>query len=176
MTGPSTDLPPLATLKAFEAAGRLGNFTHAGHEFGLSQAALSQQIRALEEDLGRALFDREHRSVSLTPAGDRLLRAVRVSLDLLTKTAREIRKGESPTNLRVASDSAFAHHWLMPRVTDFARHHPHIVPSIISSDYEADCLRDDIDVAILYGSGSWPGYAARFVFDEEVFPARTSRP
>ena len=166
----SSDLPPLAPLKIFEAAGRLENFTRAGHELGLSQAAVSQQIRKLETNLGVTLFDRQHRKVALTSEGTRLLRSVRVSLELLAKTAREIRKGHSPTNLRVAADLAFAHHWLMPRITDFVACHLHITPSIVSSDYEADCLRDDIDVAILYGGGLWPGFETRFIFDEAIFP------
>ena len=170
MANLSLDLPPLSPLKVFETAGRLENFTHAGRELGISQAAVSQQIRVLEADLGVVLFDRQHRKVALTPAGARLLRSVRVSLELIAKTAREIRRGQSPTNLRVSADLAFAHNWLMPRVTDFAGRHPHIVPSIVSSDYEADCLRDDIDVAILYGGGTWPGYETQFIFDEEIFP------
>ena len=170
MTTSASDLPPLGPLRIFETAGRLGNFTHAGRELGLSQAAVSQQVKLLEEYLGVALFVRRHRSVALTSEGTRLLRSARVALELITRTAREIRRGQSPSNLRVAADLAFAHQSLMPRIADFIAGHPHIVPSIVASDYEADCLRDDVDVAILYGNGVWPGYQTRFLFGEEIFP------
>ena len=174
MTKSASDLPPLGALKIFETAGRLENFTHAGHELGLSQAAVSQQVRVLEEHLGVALFERQHRRVALTSEGTRLLRSARVALELIAQTAREIRRGQSPSNLRVAADLAFTHQWLMPRIAGFIVGHPHIVPSIVASDYEADCLRDDVDVAILYGRGVWPGYETRFVFGEEIFPVCSS--
>ena len=121
-----------------------------------------------------ALFERRHRKVALTSEGTRLLRSARIALELIARTASEIRRGQSPSNLRVAADLAFAHQWLMPRIADFISAHAHVVPSIVSSDYEADCLRDDIDVAILYGDGAWPGYETRFVFGEEIFPVCSS--
>ena len=174
MTKSASDLPPLGPLKVFESAGRLENFTRAGRELGLSQAAVSQQVKVLEEHLGVALFARRHRNVALTSEGARLLRSARVALELVARTAREIRRGQSPSNLRVAADLAFAHQSLMPRIADFIDGHPHIVPSIVASDYEADCLRDDVDVAILYGNGVWPGYQTRFLFGEEIFPVCSS--
>lgn len=174
MAKSASDLPPLGPLKIFETAGRLENFTRAGQELGLSQAAVSQQVKVLEEHLGVALFVRRHRNVALTSEGARLLRSARVALELIARTAREIRRGQSPSNLRVAADLAFAHQSLMPRIADFIAGHPHIVPSTVASDYEADCLRDDVDVAILYGNGVWPDYQTRFVFGEEIFPVCSS--
>ena len=163
-------LPPLGLLRVFEAAARCGNFTHAGLELGLSQAAVSQQIRSLERHLDVRLFERKHRRVELTLAGSRLFNAVRVSLEMIAATSRDIRKGQAPSNLRIAADIPFAQHWLMPRLADFSTQHPHINPSVMASDYDADCLRDEVDIAILYGSGDWPGFVCEFLLDEEIFP------
>ena len=165
-----TDLPPLAPLRAFQAAARLGNFTRAGRELGLSQAAVSQHVRTLERDLGVALFVRRHRSVEPTNAGRSLFHSVHAALEMIAGSAREIRRGDSLARLRVAADLSFAHYWLLPRIAGFVAAHPHVTPSIVSSDDEAECLHEDVDAAMLFGTGAWRGREARLILEEEVFP------
>ena len=170
MPEPYSELPSLPLLRVFEAAARHANFTHAGRELKLSQAAVSQQIRALEADLGVKLFARLHRGVALTAAGEQLFRTVRASLDMIAKTSRALRADDDKSMLRIGSDLPVAQHWLMPRISEFARSHPDITPDIVASDVEADCLHDEVDVALLYGDGDWPGYEVDFLLDEAVFP------
>lgn len=163
-------LPPLSLLKVFEVAGRFGNFTHTGVELGTTQAAVSQQIRRLESILGVDLFERRHRDVLLTSAGERLFKVVSPAIEQMADACTELRRGNRSSNLTLASDLAFSHQWLMNHLTDFISQNSNVTPSIIASDYEADCLKPEIDVAILYGEGQWPGFDAIKVFDEEVFP------
>ena len=163
-------IPPLSLLKVFEVAGRYGNFTHAGVELGTTQAAVSQQIRRLESMLGTDLFERRHRDVLLTQAGERLFKVVGPAIELMAEACQDLRRGDRSSSFTVASDLAFSHQWLMTNLTDFSSHYPLITPSIIASDYETDCLKAEIDVAILYGDGKWPGFDAKMLFGEEVFP------
>lgn len=163
-------LLPLATLPVFEAAAKHQSFAHAAVELNLSQAAVSRQIKQLEERLGVSLFERGHRSVRLTEAGERLQRAATVALGLLRETARSL-KPDAPTGaLNVATDLAFAHFWLVPRLGNFQKKNDGLSVYVMTSDDERECLRQNIDLAILYGDGNWPGHESRFLMDEEIYP------
>ncbi|MBT5433975.1 MAG: LysR family transcriptional regulator [Rhodospirillaceae bacterium] len=164
------DILPLSTLPVFEAAARHQSFALAAAEINLSQAAVSRQIKQLEERLGVLLFERGHRSVRLTEKGERLQRATTVSLDLLRETARTLKPDTPAGSLNVATDLALAHFWLVPRLDDFQKMNTGLSIYLMTSDDEQECLREDIDVAILYGDGSWPGHVSRFLIDEEIFP------
>jgi DNA-binding transcriptional LysR family regulator len=170
MRGRRKDLPPLEFLVAFEAAARLGSFTAAAEELSLTQAAVSRQIRLLEQNLRRSLFTRAHRAVRLTPEGREFQHTVSLALSHVADAAKGLRTDEGRARLTVAADQSVAALWLLPRLEDFQRAHCDIDLRLISSDVEADCLAEEVDVAIVHGDGSWPGYEAALLLDEEVFP------
>jgi LysR family glycine cleavage system transcriptional activator len=170
MRGRRKDLPPLEFLVAFEAAARLGSFTAAAEELNLTQAAVSRQIRLLEGNLGRSLFTRAHRAVRLTPEGRDFQHTVSLALSHVANAARGLRAAEENAQLTVAADQSVAALWLLPRLESFQGAHGDIDLRLISSDVEADCLAEEVDVAIVHGDGSWPGYEAALLLDEEVFP------
>lgn len=163
-------LPPLTTMVAFEAAARHQSFTRAATELNLTQAAISRQIRLLEEDLGIKLFVRAKRAVALTSEGRDLQHTVSFSLMHIANAAEQIRATGGKHRLNIATDKSVNTLWLMPRLHKFRQANPGVVIRIISSDVEGDCLVDNIDVAILHGKGVWPGYDAFALLDETVFP------
>src|SRR5687767_2971782 len=111
-------------LRLFEAVGRLGSITAAGAELGLSQPAVSYQIRRIEEQVGAPLISRLHRGSRLTEAGETLFRAVHAGLERLDDAVRDIRARAGSPVIRVFTDYGFASFWLMPRVADFRKLHP----------------------------------------------------
>ena len=163
-------LPPLTALPAFEASARLLSFTRAAEELMVTQAAISRQIRVLEEFLGQKLFDRHHRRIRLTSEGQRFQHVVAVALDLVAGSAEDLRGQAMNTDLTIAADISMAHLWLMPRFPRFREAFPDIAVNILASEQEADCLKDHVDLALLYGNGDWPGFDAHLLVREEVFP------
>ncbi len=163
-------LPPLDPLVSFEAAARLQSFTAAARELNISQAAVSQQIRNLERSIGRPLFERAHRTVRLTPTGQDFQHTVASVLAHLVNAVREIRSAPLEGRLTVATDQSVAAMWLVPRLRTFQEDNPTLSLRIISSDDLADCFANGVDVAIVSGRGTWPGYASQILFEEEAFP------
>ncbi len=163
-------LPNLTALPAFEASARLLSFTQAAEELYVTQAAVSRQIRVLEENLGVKLFDRGHRQISLTRDGQRFQHAVSVALELVANSANELRGQVSSSDLTIGADISMAHLWLLPRLPRFCTEFPNIAVSILASDRESECLSDTVDLALLYGDGNWPGFDAELLLHEEIFP------
>ena len=170
MDRPRKRLPPLDFLVAFEAAARHLSFTKAARELHITQAAVSRQIRILEEHLGLKLFDRQHRSVRLTPEGLEFQHTVAMSLAHVGNAVSELRARGAGTGLTVATDQSIAALWLVPRLREIRDQQPAINLRLIASDNEADCLTRDVDVAILHGKGDWHGFESSLLLDEEVFP------
>ena len=162
-------LPPLAPLVAFEAAARHGSFTLAAAELHLSQAAISQQIKQLEANLETPLFERSHRSVRLSVAGQEFQHTVTAVLNELAGTAAGMRQNTGSGALTIAVDQSIAAMWLMPRIGSFKQQHRDLNVRLMASDSEADCLSDDVDIAIIHGAGRWPGYDSVLLFPEEIF-------
>ncbi|WP_162409526.1 LysR substrate-binding domain-containing protein [Acuticoccus sediminis] len=144
-------VPSLGALAAFEAAARLEGFTKAAGELGVTQAAISRQIRALETDLGKPLFVRGNRQVELTAAGRLLAEAVSESFTRMAAAIDEIREGRDVSTLTVSTSLAFSHFWLLPRLPSFRVAHPDVKLSVLSSDYAVDLRLGEADVAIRYG-------------------------
>lgn len=163
-------LPPLTALPAFEASARLLSFTQAAEELYVTQAAISRHIRVLEENLGVRLFDRSHRQIKLTEDGQRFQHVVAVALDLVSGSANELRGRQTSTDLTIAADISMAHLWLLPRFPKFRESFPDIAVSVLASEHEADCLKEGVDLALLYGDGNWPGFDATLLIREEIFP------
>ena len=170
MGGKIRNLLPLSTLPAFESAARHKSFTLAAKELNLSQAAVSRQIKHLEQRLGVDLFLRQHRAISLTENGEQLYRTVGVALRLIGDSARNLRPEHHSQSISVGTDLAFAHFWLIPRLDLFQNSSQAMSISVTASDNEQDCLRQGVDIPIMYGSGNWPGFDAHLLMDEEIFP------
>lgn len=167
----SRTFPGIRSLRTFEAAGRHLNFTRAAEEVGLTPAAVSHQIKELEDQLGFTLFVRTSRSTQLTPGGALLLEAAAESLDLLRRaTARARRLTRTSEQLRVSLTARFATHWLLPRLPKFRMQHPGLKLSFDVSDELRDFALDDIDLAIRFGSGRYPGLQAERLFDTLIVP------
>jgi LysR family transcriptional regulator, glycine cleavage system transcriptional activator len=150
MVSPYRPLPPLGTLRTFEAVARHLSFTMAATDMALTQSAVSHQIRALEDHLGARLFQRRHRGIEMTPEGRTFLEGVRAGLDSILLATERIRNQRRVGVLTVACPAAFAIWWLVPRLGRFAALHPDIEVRIATIDgHEPDLLRDGIDVAIV---------------------------
>ena len=163
-------LPPLGALIAFEAAGRLQSFTRAAEELNVTQAAVSRQIRQLEDHLGKPLFIRAHRAVGLTPEGRNYLHTVVNALSQVGAATRDLKAAAPSARLTVAVDQSIAHLWLLPRLAAFRTAQGSSDLRLIVSDEERDCLAADVEVAILHGDGNWPAHDSELLFAEEVFP------
>ncbi|MBB5277257.1 DNA-binding transcriptional LysR family regulator [Rhizobium rosettiformans] len=162
-------LPPMTALMAFEAAARLLSFTRAAEELGVTQAAVSRQIHALEEDFGLPLFNRLHRKVTLTAQGQALAAATSNAFGLIADAASDLRQG-SNDDLTISATVAFSHFWLLPRISEFSRRHPDTTLRIVSQDAMPALDQGDVDVAIRFGEGNWPNVQAEKLFDDLVFP------
>ncbi len=163
-------LPPLARLRAFEAAARLESFTVAADELHLTQTAVSKQIAALEEYLGVSLFERRNRAVFLTEEGRRLGRVVSVALSDIALEAARLR-GATPSNeLVLHCQLCEAFYWLMPRLSRFHERHPSLELRVISASAPLSEASEPFDIA-LQTSGRAAGTAQlAFSADDEVFP------
>jgi LysR family glycine cleavage system transcriptional activator len=166
----SRRLPPLTALRAFEAAGRHANFARAAGELSITPAAVSQQVRSLEDFLGIRLFTRRARGVELTAAGAEYARSLGLLLDQLALATEQARRTEEPGRLTIATTPSFAARWLMPRLTGFLELHPEFDVRLSTSNTVADFARQDIDVAVRYGVGRWPGLKAQLLLTAELFP------
>lgn len=169
MTGRPTPLPPLQTLRAFEAAGRLASFTRAAHELNITQGAISRQIRHLEERLGVRLFRRGDRAIALSEAGARYHRSIAEALERIAAATAElgVHSGRGPVT--IGASSALASLWLMPRLTGFRRREPDLDIRVLAADYGLPAADGEADVLITYARGEPRGEDVRHLFDEVIF-------
>lgn len=163
-------LPSLGALRAFEAAARHLSLTRAAEELHVTPAAISHQIKALEDDLGLRLFDRTGRRLALTAEARAGLAELRRGFDLLGEGVRRIRASRSNPMLRITAEPTFAGMWLVPRLSAFRRLHPELDVLIDASDRLVDFERDGIDIGIRWGGGRYAGLFSVRLFDEQVFP------
>ena len=163
-------LPSLNGLRAFEAAARHKSFTRAAEELNVTQTAVSHQIKTLEERLGLKLFDRRGRALRLTEAAKNYLPSVRSAFDELYDATERLIRRDGDATLTVSTLTSFAAKWLVPRLGGFQDLHPEISISITTSLASVDFDRDDVDVAIRYGRGDWPGLRVDRLISEDIFP------
>lgn len=169
MPGFANRIPRLSGLLMFEAAARHRSFTTASRELQVTQAAVSQQVRALEEELGVALFVRHHRGLDLTPEGWRLHRSVAMGFECIANAIEDIRVVGRPS-IRIGVTSAIATFWLLPRLPRFRAQHPEIDVHIVASDLGFEAIADRADIGIGFGRGSWPGFRSAFLREGDAFP------
>lgn len=166
------DLPPLNALRTFEAAARHLSFTRAAEELHVTQAAVSQQMKGLEEVLGVALFRRLNRRLWLTDAGQDYARSVREALTILRDATARLRPEASHHDLTLSLPPSLAHKWLLPRLGRLIDRHPQLTLRLHTS-YEAMRLGTGpmaVHCAIRQGRGPYPGLFAELLLREEIFP------
>jgi len=156
LSNPMRRLPPLAAIRVFEAAARHENFTSAAAELGMTQAAVSYQIKLLEERLGVPLFRREKRRVVLTEAGRRAAPQITRAFDAIDQAFGAVRADDEGV-LTVSTSNTFANTWLAWRLGSFQMHHSEMAVRLLTSDALTDFAGDDVDVAIRAGLGGWEG-------------------
>ncbi|KKE83197.1 transcriptional regulator GcvA [Pseudoalteromonas luteoviolacea] len=163
-------LPPLNALKAFEAAARHLSFTKAAEELFVTQAAISHQIKTLEEHLGLKLFLRKNRSLLLTEEGQGYFLDIKdIFSQLIDATEKLLARG-AKGSLTVSLTPSFAIQWLVPRLSKFNELFPDIDVRIKAQDQDENSLTDDVDVAIYYGRGNWSGVQTHKLHTEYLVP------
>jgi len=164
------DLPPLEWLRVFEAAARCGGFTAAAREIGLTQAAVSQRIQALEARLGVPLFQRQRRGVQLTANGEAYVPHVRDALDRLRRSTSDL-FGTPRKRLSIAAPASVSTLWIAPRLKRLARDCPGLEISLSSIHRDLDYDAAETDYQVRFGHGNWPGLEARSLYREVLAPA-----
>lgn len=168
-------LPPLSSMRLFEAAGRLLSFKSAAEDLNITPSAISHGVQALEEWLGVELFIRGNRSLTLTEAGEAYLPRVQAALDMLVR-ATEAVPGRKPTGrVAVSVPPTFGMRWLLPRLQRFNERHPSIEVTVDTSHRRVEFSRDGIDIAIRMGTGEWPGLLATCLVREKLVPVCAPR-
>ncbi len=169
----SDRLPPLTALRAFDAAARHMSFARAAEELNVTPAALSFQIKSLEEHLGAPLFRRLNRAVELTEAGQALAPGAEDGFRALSVAWQQARRVLDTTSLTVTAGPALTAKWLAPRLYEFARAHPEIDLRLSAGLRMMDLRRDGVDVAIRFGYGSDQGLASYPARAEWLTPVMT---
>lgn len=164
-----SSLPPLAAVRAFEAAGRLENFSRAAEELGLTQAAVSYQIRQLEDRLGHALFVREKGQVHLSETGRKLLPAISAAFASMGDAFGALRDDEMEV-LTIDAATTIGATWLSARIGRFQLRYPDLAVRMSVTNALVDFDASSVDVAIRTGYGNWPGLRADFLFRSHVAP------
>ena len=162
-------LPPLAAVRAFEAAARLQNFSRAGEELGMTQAAISYQIRQLEQRLGRALFVREKGRVRLSETGQRLLPTISGAFAAMGDAFAAISSDDAEV-LTISAAITLGGTWLSARIGRFQLRYPDLAVRLLMSNDLVDFDATSVDVALRTGNGHWPGLRTDFLFRSHVTP------
>jgi LysR family glycine cleavage system transcriptional activator len=164
-------LPSTALLQAFEAAARLESITAAAEELSLTQSAVSRQIKALEEQLGTAVFVRERQSIRLTDAGRSYAREIRGALEAIASATLRFRANPQGGTLNLAILPTFGTRWLAPRLPDFIARNPGITLNLATRLAAFDFAAEPMDAAIHFGKSDWPGADLQFLMREILVPA-----
>lgn len=163
-------IPSMSALATFEAAARIGSFTLAAAELGVTQAAVSRQIRLLEDDLNIRLFVRANRRVVLTTAGAALAANVSTAFNSMAEMIETIRQPMTGNTVAVGASLAFCHFWILPRLASFRASHPEIKLKVIADDSVTDLRRDQLDVAIRFGKPPFSDAKSIASSPDAVFP------
>lgn len=163
-------LPSLTGLRAFEAAARHMSFARAAAELNVTPTAISHLIRRLEQQLGTSLFIRGNRAMALSREGQDYLPSVRSAFEDLRQATARLRRPTHEGLLTVSTTASLATKWLVSRVAAFQDAHPGIEVRIMTSAHLVDFRREEVDIAVRYGRGNWPGLRADWLMAEHLFP------
>lgn len=167
------NLPPLSTLRAFEAAARLNSFSLAAEEIHVTPGAVSHQVRALEQTLGVQLFTRNGKRITITDNGQRFAAIVRQALTEIAQGAAALR--DDGKRLRISALPSFASRWLAPRLWKFIDLYPDMDVTLESSEHLKDMFRDPVDIGLRYGRGDYPGLFTVKLMDDYYYPVASPR-
>lgn len=163
-------LPPLNWLRSFEGAARHLSFTRAAEELNVTQSAISQQVRSLEDHLGMPLFRRTRRRLFLTEAGQALAPRVTQAFELMVEGVQECTTHGAEGTLTLRVGSSFAPQWLVPRLGRFHSRHPDIDIRLTTIEREVDFSREDVDAEVRFGPGRWPDLETVALMRDRVYP------
>ncbi|MEL7371787.1 MAG: transcriptional regulator GcvA [Myxococcota bacterium] len=163
-------LPSLSALRAFEAAARHLSFTRAAEELHVTQAAISHQVKALEDELSCTLFLRLSRRVALTEEGRLLAAAATEAFTRIESGLEAVGRAGQSGVVNVSVSPSFAVKWLVPRLDKFRQEHPDIDVRISANDRMVDPVREKVDLCIRYGSGRYPKLETTRLLTDQVFP------
>lgn len=163
-------LPPLPWLRAFEAAARLGNFTRAAEELLITPAAVSYQVRQLEQKLGYPLFDRVHRELVLTRLGQTYLPSVEKAFSDLSIATVSVFGERDRKPVRFRCLNSFSHLWMVPRLKSFQQAFPEIELQMISASWAETLNPDLFEIDIRFGDGTWQDGSVEFLLNDPVIP------
>lgn len=164
---------PLNALRAFEASARQLSFTKAAIELHVTHAAISQQVKSLEQQLQRQLFIRNSRGLVLTPEGESLLPVLNDAFDRIAESLDRFSRGQLREKIKIGVVGTFATGWLLPRLAAFSQRHPHIDVQLSTHNNRVDSVAEGLDYAIRYGSGAWHGTEAQLICDAPLAPLCT---
>ena len=164
------DLPPIDLIESFEAAGRTLSFTKAADELHLTQSAISRQIKQLEERIGVALFERQHRALALTEEGEKLLRTAADVLEQLQGTVDQLRSNRQQRQISLTTTAGFASFWLIPRLKRFTRENPDVDVRISATTTNVNLERSNVDLAIRYCAPETVPAGSCPLFGEDITP------
>ncbi len=163
-------LPPLNALRAFEVAARSENFTRAAEELGVSQVAVSQQVKTLEAVLGLKLFTRDGKRLVITSAGKQYLAVVRDALDRIAVGTDRLLQDRPSSVFTISTSPDFGAKWLVHRLGRFATAHPKIDLRVSTTNKQVDLIAEQVDLAIRHGDGHWAGLDAVVLSAERLMP------
>lgn len=166
-------LPPLTTLEGFEAAARLGSFSLAADELGVTQSAISHQMKTLEDHFQLSLFIRIKRTVILTDAGKDFLKTVSNALEALARGRNRLEYYTNPSSVVIATSPAIASKWLVPRYSLLPKGEDLIEPWLYTDEINFPIEDSEIDLAIWYGDGKWPNVESHLLFNDRLSPLCT---
>lgn len=163
-------LPPILWMQAFEAAARTLSFTQAGRELGVTQSAISQRIRLLEDRLGQALFVRHPRSLSLTPAGQAWLPSIQEAFTRIAEGTAEVFGPHPDAPVTLRATPAVQAGWLATELTHFHRRHRDVTVRLVSAVWPGDFSAEGVDMEIRYGQGDWTDMESVLLNEEVMLP------
>ena len=163
-----TVLPSANVLLIFEAAARCLSFSRAAEQLGISQPAVSHAVKQLEQRLGVRLFERQHRGVGLTAAGQQFYQDVATGLEHIYRAAYELKQAHNTSRVTLSVSTAFATHWLLPRVARFKQLYPAIELRCLTTDTDTELQQEGVDLRIPLGGGDWLRYDHWYFTDEAV--------
>ncbi|MBL9047112.1 MAG: LysR family transcriptional regulator [Tabrizicola sp.] len=161
------NFPPLSALKAFLAFVGTETLEQAGAQIGVTHAAISQQIRALEDHLGLTLVARGNRRLALTDDGRKLATALQTGFGAIDSALRELTAAEAARPIRVSAAPALASNWLLPRLPAFRGRHPEI-DLVVEASNDLRVIGQHVDIGLRFGQGRWPGVESRLIFRTPV--------
>jgi LysR family glycine cleavage system transcriptional activator len=163
-------IPPLNPLRVFEVVARLGSFTKAAEELHVSQSAVSRQVSIIESYLGVKLLNREQRGVTLTETGRIYQRQISQAFAQISAATQDLLASSRSGPIKLRVYNTFAANWLIRRLQDFRAIHPELEVELCTTVTPVDFDKENIDLAIQFGDGSWPGVKCHRLFDDEIAP------